>query len=430
MMITMTKTFLKQLILVVISKLFLEYLYIFLVHPVFEYAGFGLEFNLAKYVFSWVVYLGAYLVLHKKRYLNISEIYFFVFILWYLPNTVFYGLASQNTMHFIALSVPFVLIVLLTTQKSMFKTIPTFPKSKLLILFLSLFVVVLVIINYYLTTGGRMVWSFYEVYNFRGEFGESSGSGIFGYLNSWAAKIFSVVLLSWAIYKKKYLYIAFSIALIILLFALSGHKGALTGVVLAGFFCFLFKLRCNKYNFLLLGFLGLMGVVLFLHILEIPIISSLIVRRLLMVPAHLNFVYLEFFSHNEFVYWANSVLKSVVNNPYNSGIAQTIGAYLGNSDMAANTGFLASGFANAGYLGIVVYTLMAIILFNIINQLSRNNDKYFVMTIMFPVILTLFKSSDLLTTLFTHGLLIAIITLWMFNNKTYKLKLGRYIYEI
>ena len=170
--------------------------------------------------------------------------------------------------------------------------------------------------------------------------------------------------------------------------------------------------------------------VLLLDILDVKYASSLIIRRLLMVPAHLNFTYLEFFSNNEFVYWSNGILKNFFDNPYDFNIANIIGAYLGQQDMAANTGFIASGYANAGYLGITIYTIMAIVLFNLINKLSENNDKYFVMAIIFPVILTLFTSSDLLTTLLTHGLFIAIIVLWLFDNKNYKIKLGKYKYEI
>jgi len=212
--------------------------------------------------------------------------------------------------------------------------------------------------------------------------------------------------------------------MIFLLFALSGHKGVLSSVILVVFFYILFKLNFNNYNVLLLGFLGLLSFVLLLDVLEVSMISSLIIRRLLMVPAHLNFTYLEFFSNNEFVYWSNGILKNFFNNPYDVDIVHTIGAYLGKPDMAANTGFIASGYAHAGVLGIIMYTIIAIVLFNIINQLANNNDKYFVMAIMFPIILTLFKSSDLLTTLLTHGLFIA---LWLFN---YKFKLGKYKYEI
>ncbi|MFA6685341.1 MAG: hypothetical protein WCS26_08815, partial [Arcobacteraceae bacterium] len=86
---TITKTFLIQFILVVVSKFFLEYLYIFVVHPSFEYAGFKFEFDLLKYFCGWCIYILTYLILYTKKELNISEIYFFIFILWFLPNIVF-----------------------------------------------------------------------------------------------------------------------------------------------------------------------------------------------------------------------------------------------------------------------------------------------------------------------------------------------------
>lgn len=425
----LSRVFIIQITLVIISKLLLEYSYIFIVHPLFKYAGFVFDFNLAQYLFGWFIYIGTYLILYSKNKLSISEIYFFIFLLWFLPNIVFYGLADQNTVFFLALSLPFIAIVLLTTQKKIFK-IQYLPKSKLLILIISLVAVLLVIINYYMVTGGKVVLSFYQVYEFRDEFGVNSTSGIFGYLNSWASKIFAVVLLAWSIYKKKYTYILLSIGLILLLFVLSGHKGVLSSIVLVIFFYVLSKLNFDNYILLLFGFIGLLSFVIVLHMLDVTYISSLIIRRLLMVPAHLNFTYLEFFSTNEFVYWSNGILKSFIQYPYDIRLVQVIGEYLGKPDMAANTGFIASGYAHSGYLGIIIYTFIAIVLFNIINQVAKNNEKYFVMAIMFPILLTLFKSSDLLTTLLTHGLFIAIIVLWLFNNKNYKLKIGKFKYEI
>ena len=230
-----SKTFLMQFILVILAKFFLEYLYIFVVHPSFEYAGFKFELDLFKYVFGWCTYIFTYLILYSKKELNISEIYFFIFLLWFLPNIVFYGLSNQDTIYFISLSLPFIIIILFTFQNTIFK-LPQFSKGKIFILIISLSVVLLVMVNYYLTTGGKIVLNFSQVYDFRNEFGELSTSGVFGYLNSWASKIFVVVLLSWSIYKKKYLYIILSFIMVFLLFALSGHKGVLSSIFLVVFF--------------------------------------------------------------------------------------------------------------------------------------------------------------------------------------------------
>ncbi len=175
----------------------------------------------------------------------------------------------------------------------------------------------------------------------------------------------------------------------------------------------------------------MIGSVLFLaQFFDFTMIGSLILRRLLFVPAHLNFTYLEYFSQNEFVYWSNSMMKNIVNYPYDLQPTQVIGSYLGYENMAANTGFVASGFMHAGYLGVILYTLILIFLLNIINNLSRGVSQFLVLSIIYVALHAAFISSDLLTALLTHGLLVSIFVLWLYEDKMYILKFGRIKYKV
>jgi hypothetical protein len=263
---------------------------------------------------------------------------------------------------------------------------------------------VLVLGNYFISTGGKMVWSFSQVYAFRDSYGDASQAGIFGYLNSWAAKIFSVILLAWSLQKKKLLITLFVMLLIILLFALSGHKGVLKGVLLVFFFYFLCKYSNTRLVLAGAFMLFLLSIVIITHVFDSTMLGSLLLRRLLFVPALLNFKYLEFFSNNEFVYWSNSILKSFVDYPYHIRPVEVVGEYLGNEGMAANTGFLANGYMHAGYLGVALYTAIAIVIFNIINGFSQKIESYFILSIAFIPINVLFVSADLFAAVLTHGL--------------------------
>ena len=154
-------------------------------------------------------------------------------------------------------------------------------------------------------------------------------------------------------------------------------------------------------------------------------------RRLLFVPAHLNFVYLDFFSQNEFVYWSNGIMSGIFDYPYDVRTVEVIGRYLGHEKMGENTGFVATGFMYAGNTGIVIYTLIVTFLFNIINALGKSTHKYFVMSLVFMPLNILFRSSDLLTSILTHGIIVSIIALWLYSNKEYVLKIGKFtVYKI
>ena len=423
------KIFIINFILIILIKLFLEYSYIHYVYKYFEYDGFYYILNSSKYIFGWLVYILGYIILYKKSYIYLYEAFLFLFLLYITPNIVYYSLSNQNTFFFLAIILPYFIILLTITNKSIIK-LKSLNKGKPVVLFISFLLTSAVIIHYIISTGGHIVSNLKDVYIFRKQFDVYSSSGIFGYLNSWAGKIFAVILLAWAIQRKKIiLIITFSI-FIILLFIFSGHKGVLQGIVLVPFFYYLFKIK-NRDTIIIFAFLSL--IILSLVIgewLNIPMLPSLLIRRLLFLPAQINFWYFDFFSQHEFFYWSNSIMKYFINNPYGVQPPLVIGEYVGYPDADMNTGFIASGFAHAGYIGIIIYTVLSIIILNLINSFGKKIDKYIVMSIIFISLKALFISSDMLTTLLTHGLLISIVVLWMYDNKNYILKIGKVKYKI
>jgi hypothetical protein len=353
----------------------------------------------------------------------------FVFILWVLPNIVFYTFANHNLNYLMLLLVPYALISLFTYEKKFFD-LKKFKIGKLIILPLSFIILFVVIVHYLTVTGGKIVINFSEVYDLRREFEEYSSGGIFGYLNSWAFKLFSLLILCWAIYKKKFIYILISSFIILFLFILSGHKSALVGIVIVPFFYLLYKFK-NTTNIILIFFIFILIFSIFLGwVFDSIFPESIIIRRMFMVPSFLNFTYLDFFSNNSMVYWSNSIFSSLYTYPYDKPLPYVIGEYLGYPHMGANTGFIASGFAHAKILGIFIYTFIAIIIMNLINVLAKTNSKYFVMSIIIMPLVSMFTSSDLPTSLLTHGLIISISILWLYNEKRIKFKLGKYKYEI
>jgi len=145
------------------------------------------------------------------------------------------------------------------------------------------------------------------------------------------------------------------------------------------------------------------------------LISSMFVRRLFFVPASLNFAYFDFFKDHQFVYFTDSKFLPfyyIFGYPYDLSVSHLIGREIFmKPDMAANTGWLGSGYAQMGFLGMILYAFIISLILRYLDYLSKYLNKKFLILSFIPYIITLFLSSDLKTTLLNHGLFFYIILL-------------------
>lgn len=406
-----------ELTILILTKFLLEYFYISFLCPHYSYSGFSFEMNIYKYLFSWFIYILGYIILYTQRDIKIFEIYLLLFLLYFLPNVVYFGMSSQSLVDLLILVIPFLILVKFNSNKK-FISINKSLYGNYILIISTFFILSSVLINYYDKTNGNFVFSFSEVYFFRDKYGLLSNEGIFSYINSWAMKIFSVVLFAGALLRKSLLGVLVSLFVFLLIFFLSGHKSIFQGLFLVIFFYFIFLFE-NKRLLIIFGFFLFVLVVCILSLyLNQMIFGSLLIRRLLFVPVHLNFTYLEFFSMNEFIYWSNGILRNYIEYPYDVSPSRVIGEYLSKPDMSANTGSFATAFMHGGFLGLIIYTLIMSLILYIINFLILCNKNFFAYSVVFIPIYVMFVSSDLLTSLLTHGLFVAVIVLWLFNYKS------------
>lgn len=429
MILKLDKDYILSIVLIIILKSLIDFGYVNFVCKYYEYDGFLYKFDLFTFILGWLLSILIYHLILIKKNLYIYDIYIFIYILYVLPNIIFYTYTSHNLYYLFVLLVPFVLIILFTLN-NLFFNLKKLKFGKIIILVVSSVIILAVIIHFINTTGGEFIFNFNDVYSIREKYSENSNLKIFGYLNSWTFKIFSLLILAWALSKNNFFLISTSILIIILLYMLSGHKSALVGIIVVPFFYFLYKFK-NSTNLILILFICITLFSMFLGILFNSLYpESIIIRRMFMVPAFLNFTYLDFFSNNDLIYWSNSILSNFFEYKYDKQLPFIIGEYLGYPKMGANTGFIASGYAHANIFGVFVYSVIAIIIMNLINILSKNYSKFFVMSILIMPLMSMYTSSDLLTSLLTHGLLIGILVLILYENKNYIIRLGKFEYEI
>tara|TARA_B110000858_G_C17671803_1_gene412293 strand:- start:42 stop:326 length:285 start_codon:yes stop_codon:yes gene_type:complete len=82
--------------------------------------------------------------------------------------------------------------------------------------------------------------------------------------------------------------------------------------------------------------------------------------------------------------------------------------------MYANSGFVSSGYAHAGFLGILAYTFVIGMLLKFVNYLSNNSmPLWFAASIIIIPFIFVLTSADLLVVGLTHGMFISIILIYL-----------------
>jgi hypothetical protein len=148
--------------------------------------------------------------------------------------------------------------------------------------------------------------------------------------------------------------------------------------------------------------------------------GNLLVRRVFFVPAHLNYLYYDFFSHNDWVLFSNSKLTlGLLTYPYPLDAPYLIGrVYFHNDRMAANTGWAGSGYMQAGFAGLLLYAAILGIVFKYIDACARRSGEQALTTASVAIpMYALITSGDLPTSFLTHGLYLNLLLIACFHGK-------------
>ncbi len=399
---------------IILFKIVLDYSYISFVVPYYEYMGFTLDFNLIKYLEGWIVYLVLFALLNRHKQHVLYMTLLISFLLLIVPTITLYSFKSEPSEYFYSMMIPYVAMLLAITTKRI--RLYYFPYGKQIAITVSLLLVVIVFSHYLSTVGiGHINFDLSKVYELRSEYGLASNAGIFGYLNSWVTKVFNIFLIAIALFRRKYIYILLLVLVQILLFGFSGHKAVLFSVILlAGLYLF----DKAKHHSTIIIYSTLTSIslsLIYFNLLKELMLPSVLIRRVFFVPSNLNYVYFDYFSSYDYLYWSNSILKNIFTYPYEVSPPLVIGDYLGYHEMAANTGIFGSGYMHLGIIGIIIYIFIFTLLINLVQQFNKL-PYWLINAIILMPFLTVFASSDLLTTLLTHGLLMAIVIMYLYST--------------
>ncbi len=261
-----------------------------------------------------------------------------------------------------------------------------------------------------------------RVYEFRAISSEEMPP-IFGYLFSNTANILIPISLIFSLKSRSYILSATIVVLAILLFGMTHQKS----VFFIPFSVFLLYLCFSRpksqylvgYVFLVISIISIVEVLyfrFFLQVDDIAYFTSYTIRRVFFTPPMLDKLFVEFFSSHDKYYWASSRFGSwASDSPYNLVAPNLIGrVYFLNPDVAANTGAIGSGFAQAGILGVSIYSLIIGLLISVLNSYGKKIGSEFVASTSLIIIFLTVTTTDLSTAILSHGLFMLIFILSLF----------------
>ncbi|PML38970.1 hypothetical protein BCT78_04595 [Vibrio breoganii] len=379
------------------------------VSPLYGYAGFKLDIDYLKVLISL---LTIFLLFLASKKTGLIAVYHSLFICVYLvPLLVFFSFAGRSYEYF-SVNAVCALLVFLITRYGNIKEIKTFTVSRKMYMYtLSLIVLVylLLIVRY----GGLRYLNFdiSKVYDFRREAAEILPSS-FAYLSPWIAKFILPITFVLAIVTKNRTLLLYSFTCSILIFALTAHKAPLFYPVVIAINVYLYSRY--KYDklipalFVVIAIIGLMDFYLN-SVLESGSwgwFGSLFIRRTLFVPSLMNDYFVSYFSENAFYIWSNSSISlGILDRIYALNPPNLIGEYyFGDSNMSANVGWVASGYAHAGWIGSIIYSVALSCVMLLLKTYGEKVGEKIVFATSFPLIFSLILSSDFVTALLTHGL--------------------------
>ena len=265
-----------------------------------------------------------------------------------------------------------------------------------------------------------------DVYKVRLEARETieAAGRIAGYLLRWLGSVInSYFIIRGLVYRSPVFFLGIIGQLLI--FSFDATKATLGSILLIVLIYFLFRHRakicaCSLSLVFSVAFVASMA---FDFITQSASLTGLFFRRVFAVPGLLTGFYYEYFSSNPHFYWLHTTyakilgLSNLTNYPDYKGPGFLIGElFFRNPQGNANANLWADGFANAGLAGVVLVSLVLALYLWLYDSVASRKSKIIAYAIIAMPAFAVTNTS-LLTSLLTHGLLVALFFMWLLPNE-------------
>ena len=392
--------------------------YVVYTSQVWAYIGLNLSINIGKIVAS-ILLLSAFVVATPVKWNARTFFLNLILTTYLLPSLILYGFADRPTMAALVVWTAVAIVYLVSGIRIPRTTL--FSLSPRIVMWILLALSATFIGAFFFLGGFRYFnLDFSRVYDLRDE-AAASLPEIFMYLSTTFSNTIIPFGIAISMYYRNSLNAILFALVSIIMFGLTTHKVMLFTPIFVAAIYFFLSYR-PRYATILYGF-SILTAVVAISVLFIPYFSinslwgwleGLFIRRILMVPAMLDFSYIEFFSENAQYYWSTSkITMGLLGVPHN-GVSppEIIGlVHFGTTVSWADRGFIGSGFAQAGFLGTVIYATATGLTIAVFQAFSERLGVPIVASATLGLFTTMIHSSDFVSLFLTHGLLLALLIL-------------------
>lgn len=261
------------------------------------------------------------------------------------------------------------------------------------------------------------------VYDIRGD-AERNLPSLYAYLNSIITKAVIPYAIILAIYHRMWLLVAAIATLSVFLFAVTAHRAPIffPFVVLFVYFSYSERVFMIRLASALVALSTATSILVSLYVnygFSLGLwFGAIIGNRAMLLPSLINYSYYDFFLSNPSYYWSDSkITMGLLDRFYEAPAPSVIGLnYFGREGVFANTGWIGSGMAQAGPLGVILYSFCLGSVFLIMDGYQRKFGSRFVVSAFCIPALFMITSADFVVMFLTHGLIVSFILVGITNS--------------
>lgn len=382
---------------------------------------FILDINHTKILISTITVAGIFILINQFRRQVSFLLYNAFFYIMVLPMSTIYGVCDKSTVYFASVIMGSLICILIISKKvpNTRNVVGVIPESNWFIPLFGLLIVVTILFILILNVGipNLNALDFENVYEIRlhGRFIENK---LFNYVFTWTVTVILPFLICVAFAYKKYCIAIVLISIDVIFYLYTGNKTIFFSILLIVGMYFILKFKFSNFIMGMCLSLG-MSLISIAGIIGIYNPYSYFVRRVMILPAYLKFIYYDFFECRPKIGMAGTLLGSAFGQkfPYPEGIGMAISKFFFNNDiMNSNTGFLAEGYYRYGVLGVIISCAILGLLIRLIEDLSNRTSFLFATIVSIYPIYTL-NDRSLIDSLVFGPMLIFVLIMIFYSDK-------------
>lgn len=389
--------------------------YVRLIVPIFSYEGYFVAFNFTSLIVSLTfVFIIAMVLASCRSAAPVNFLLWLVFLVAYVPFSVLFSLQDKDPILFLHVSVAFMIAIAIAHLRPIY--IPAVRVDKVMF-HMGLWAITLIAIIMLIASGGIQIFSLnlYTVYERRPIAESLYSASVLHYLIPWTGHVFLPAIAGLAAARRKWVEMSLAVLMAIGLFGLTTHKAYLLATPSVVLMAILGKKLENAVpnmpRYLALSLMaGLAVSWLSFSVFGDIMTTSILIRRMLFVPAYLAYAYYELFSEIGFVYGSSTLLGFFMEYPHGEPPVTLVSRYVfGDPFTHANTGIFGTGYMHFGVSGIYFWIVVAGVVLYIARCVSVGLPTWLVLSMLAVPVLNVFTNADLPTGLMTHGLGVALV---------------------